>query len=1810
MTTIIGNSTDENIKGGGGADVLSGGAGDDFLQGKAGGDIIDGGQGNDQIQGNEGDDHIIGGEGDDYIHGGIGTDRAYYTGSVKDYSYSRDGENFYLNHTGGTQLDGDDRLISIEFLVFADAIIDLNQNNAPIAFNDTASTDEDNSVSGNVLTNDFDWEGDAMTATPGTFVGVYGTLVLSGNGSYTYTPHGSSQSLAQGQVVQDVFTYTVSDGSLSDTGTLTVNISGVNDAPVANSDIASTGENNVVLVNVLANDTDVDNGAVLTVVSASAPSGQGSASVVGNQVQFDPGTDFDYLDTGETAQVVVSYTIQDEHGATSSSTVTITVNGANDAPVAIDDTDSTDENNAVSGNVLANDTDVDGESLVVANPGTYVGANGTLVLNSDGSYTYTPNAGTQGLDDGESVSDTFSYTASDGDASDTATLTVTVNGVNDAPVANDDSNATGEDSAGVSGNVLANDTDVDGETLTVASPGTYVGTYGTLVIAADGSYTYTPGAAAQGLDTGETAQDVFAYSATDGDASDSANLTITVSGANDAPVAVDDTNATDENTPVSGNVLANDTDVDVENLTVVNAGTFIGALGTLVLNADGSYTYTPGAGAALLDNGETADDVFFYIASDGTASDTATLTITVSGLSGVPDAVDDTATTNEDSPVSGNVLTNDTDPESDTLTVSNPGTYVGTYGTLDLNSDGSYTYTPNATADTLAVGETAQDVFSYTATDGGASDTANLTVTITGTNDTPVIDAGNTDASGSITELPDGDPGEGTTVHTDSGTIAFDDPDLSDVHSATFTPQGVGYLGSFTLDPVDQSGNSVGWDFTVSDAALEGLAEGQIRIQTYEVEIDDGNGGTATQTVTITITGAGVGVGPQSVWYIDNTAVGSANLGTQADPYTSIAAFNAAQGTLGGPQVGHTIHLLAGTGTGIYAEADGINLLNDQILVGDANGSVRPTIEATAGDGINVAQNNNVSGIDIGNTSGADIADSGGSVGNLTISDVASSGTGRIIDVDQGGTLNVTLTSAESLASSGGAIDLAGVGGSFTVTGATTITGVHSGGGVDVTGSSVDVSLAGGGTVSTADTTAINFVGNSGSLSLDGGFAIVTTSGAGINASGGGTVTVTGTGNTVVSTTGTAVNISGTSIGSAGVTFESVSANGGSYGIRLANTGTDGGLTITGTGSVDASGGTIQNIGIRGIELIGTVNVSLSNIALLNANTVNGVSTDLVVSGSNAAIYLSSVAGVTLDNIDIAGTADSGIVGINVSDFVMDDSTITLAGNGLNESGMEFTNLSGDSSISNTDISFSRTNSIDIVNTDVSLNLVLDNVTIRDTQTTSSGGPTNTQGDGGLQFRSFSTAAGAPVTNIDIIDSDFLRLRTQGIQIVANNDSIVSADITNNVIDSQLGIGTGIDLNSTGTAEFSFNVIGNTVQSRSGNAINVTATGGSDIEGRINQNVVTANTSGIGIRILAENNGSTAIVEARDNTVTMGTGNASSAIDVLSRLGDARVDITLDNNTLDSNPTALADINITAGASSVGETASVYANIINNDVLAGGPTNVLRLRVADADATAVSLPQIFLEGFVEGGAGVDDDAVATWNANGNTPTTTAATVNVTLTAGATAPSAGVAQVPDNAQPLMAHGLADQWLSFDLLGQAELDAIVDAAIQHWVDAGADAGQIAAMEATRFSVADLAGLDLGLATGNGVLIDDDGAGYGWSFGDGSAGGMDLLTVVLHELGHIAGFGDHYSANGAGDIMYGYLDAGVSRLPDLTFGHEGDLAMSGGGAWTNGAPDAFWTPADAFLGGAAPAVPQGGEAGFIFGGGGEPLDLPVWP
>jgi hypothetical protein len=231
------------------------------------------------------------------------------------------------------------------------------------------------------------------------------------------------------------------------------------------------------------------------------------------------------------------------------------------------------------------------------------------------------------------------------------------------------------------------------------------------------------------------------------------------------------------------------------------------------------------------------------------------------------------------------------------------------------------------------------------------------------------------------------------------------------------------------------------------------------------------------------------------------------------------------------------------------------------------------------------------------------------------------------------------------------------------------------------------------------------------------------------------------------------------------------------------------------------------------------------------------------------------------------------------------------------------------------------------------------------------------------------------------------------------------------VVDPAINIGAGIDINGNDIANVTFNIIGNAIQSRGGAAANITSFLDSNVEGRINNNAITVNGIGSGVRTVAQET-SNMIVEVRNNNITMGPANNSTSIDAQARFQTARLDLTLDNNTLDSDPTAVADINITSGSSAAGESNLVFVNIINNTIVPGGPTNILRLRVSDLSNTN----RLFLQGFVEGGAGLEDDAVATWNANGNTPTATPANVTVSLTGTAIAPSAGVALVPDNPLP--------------------------------------------------------------------------------------------------------------------------------------------------------------------------------------------------
>jgi VCBS repeat-containing protein len=286
----------------------------------------------------------------------------------------------------------------------------------------------------------------------------------------------------------------------------------------------------------------------------------------------------------------------------------------NTPPIAVDDGYTTDEDvtlNVVAPGVLVNDTDADGDPLT-AILNTDV-TSGTLTLNLDGSFQYTPDVDFYGTD-------YFIYGVNDGTAdSNLASVTITVDPVNDGgPVAVNDSYTTDEDVTlnVVAPGVLGNDTDVDGDPLIAILDTGPVS--GTLTLNFDGSFQYTPDADFYGTDT-------FSYVAIGGFVvSNIATVTITVDPVNDAPVAVDDSYTTNKNTSLNVAVpcvLVNDTDTDGDTLTA-SLETAPGN-GSLTLNLDGSFEYIPDAGF-------TGTDTFTYVANDGTEdSNVATVTINV-----------------------------------------------------------------------------------------------------------------------------------------------------------------------------------------------------------------------------------------------------------------------------------------------------------------------------------------------------------------------------------------------------------------------------------------------------------------------------------------------------------------------------------------------------------------------------------------------------------------------------------------------------------------------------------------------------------------------------------------------------------------------------------------------------------------------------------------------------------------------------------------------------------------------------------------------------------------------------------------------------------------------------------------------------------------------------------------------------------------------------------------------------------------------------------------------------------------------------
>ncbi|HHX8287995.1 TPA: tandem-95 repeat protein, partial [Vibrio diabolicus] len=601
---------------------------------------------------------------------------------------------------------------------------------APVAdiVADKATVVEDTPTIIKVLGNDT-FEGDDKVVSLDTNNGpANGTVSVNPDGSVTYTPNDNYHGT-------DSFTYIVTSGGVSESTTVNVDVTPVNDAPVAKDDIATTQEDTAVTIDVLPNDTDVDDDK-LSIESASVPKEQGTVEVVNGKLVFTPAENFN-------GDAEITYTITDGV-LTDQAKVTVTVNPVNDAPtIKVDAVESITEDAVSTDTVVATltvrDTDTPEDQLTVSLENN---SNGYFVL--VGNEVKLTQAGVDAVNNDElnlkdltisaSVSDGVNPTANDSDS-------LIVNRVNDAPTVDNviSDQVLSEDFATYT--IDLNNAFKDSDSTLNFSVS---GNSNVLVSIENGIATISPTADWNG-------SEILTFTATD-PSGESVSQTVNFTVAPVADIVADKATVV-EDTPTIIKVLGNDTfDGDDK---VVSLDTNKGpANGTVSVNPDGSVTYTPN------DNYHGADS-FTYIVTSGGVSESTTVNVDVTPVNDAPVAKDDTAITDEDTPVTIDVLLNDSDVDGDKLSIES-ASVPKEQGTVEV-VDGKLVFTPGENFNGDAE-------ITYTITDGVLTDQAKVTVTVNPVNDAPTIkvdavesiteDAVNTDTVVATLEVADSDTPE------------------------------------------------------------------------------------------------------------------------------------------------------------------------------------------------------------------------------------------------------------------------------------------------------------------------------------------------------------------------------------------------------------------------------------------------------------------------------------------------------------------------------------------------------------------------------------------------------------------------------------------------------------------------------------------------------------------------------------------------------------------------------------------------------------------------------------------------------------------------------------------------------------------------------------------------------------------------------------------------------------------------------------------------------------------------------------------
>ncbi|MBD2257845.1 Ig-like domain-containing protein [Pseudanabaena sp. FACHB-2040] len=870
-------------------------------------------------------------------------------------------------------------------------------NDTPIAVNDSNSVVEDAIApsSGNVLTNDTDLDnpgalvvtqfskGTTTVTDPNQDIaGTYGSLNWNSDGTYAYTLNNASpavQALDENETLTDSFTYTISDGrGGTNTASLTITINGKNDAPVATV-LAnqSSLDKGIVNLNIKGSFSDPDTTDILTYSATGLPAGLILDPITGiisgtidrSASQSGPGSNGIYT---------VAVTATDNNGEKATQFFTWTI--ANPAPTATNNASSVGEDGTLirSGNLITDndgsgvDSDPDGDSLSIiaiqkgattaTNPGQPVtGSYGSLAWNSNGTYTYTLNnvsPAVQALDDNETLTDTFTYTVSDGQGgTSNATLAITINGRNDTPLSIALNSQSSVDQGIVSLDLSSSFSDPDTtDKLTYSATGLPAG----LTIApATGIISGTiDRSASQG---GVNGIYTVAVTATDNNgATTSQSFTWTI--ANPAPTATNNAGNVGEDGTLtrSGNLITDndgsgvDSDPDGDplsvsaitrgNTTVTDPNQDVaGSYGSLNWNSDGTYTYTldnTNSAVQALDENETLIDTFTYTVNDGQGgTNTATLAITVNGKNDVPvsTALSSQSSVDQDV-VNLNLSGNFSDPDTAgklifSATGLPPGlTLDPTTGIISGTIDRSASQGGSNGLYTVAI----------TATDNnGATTSQSFTWTIANPAPTATNNAGNVGEDGTLTRNgnlitdndssgvdsdPDGDPLSISAITHGTTTITDPNQDVA------------GSYGSLNWN----SNGTYTYTLNNTNSAVQALDDNETLTDTFTYTVSDGQGGTSTATLTITINGKNDA--PLSTPLIDQSSVdqGVVNLNLSSnfsDPDTAGKLIFSATGLPPGLILDPTTGIISGTVDRSASQGGNNGLYTVAVTATDNNGA-------------------------------------------------------------------------------------------------------------------------------------------------------------------------------------------------------------------------------------------------------------------------------------------------------------------------------------------------------------------------------------------------------------------------------------------------------------------------------------------------------------------------------------------------------------------------------------------------------------------------------------------------------------------------------------------------------------------------------------------------------------------------------------------------------------------------------------------------------------------------------------------------------